>query len=836
MELLSQNLSHETHFNNNLTYEMMEEIYSELDVMKVSFKILKQVIGLIKADRASLFLVEGAKGKEVLVSKLFDIQLETEYEDSLRNESNYIYVPIASGIVGRVASTKLLLNIKDAYSNPDFCKDVDLKTGYETRNILCMPIINPNNEVIGAISAINKLGECTAQSFFSREDEDYFTQYARFCALALTNSQLHEKSVNVCQRIEVTLQMAKRLFEKHTKVEDLMQEILNGTSELIQCKQCHFVLLKMEEDETPKKDRIQFNFTKKTETNQMENPNIEAIYKLDNPRDGERKIEKLKSLQYPDIINNVMGDGKAINIPIVAKSTLPFKLAPSSQSLLCIPIYCKENLIAVVEFIDKIDGFPFNNYDLEGFELLAVFYGLGISNVRYYEMSMNESYQNEVSLEILTYHIFPTDEEVQRTCASVIPYAGVLMLESFNFDDELLTSDELVIAVLRMFIDAKYLTRFSIKYRVLCKFVIAVKNNYRQVIYHNWRHAFNVAQSMYAMLRKTNNMNGSISDLHGMALIVACLCHDLDHRGTNNQFQQTEQNALQHLYGSSIMEYHHVNQFLMILNFDGCNIFSGISEEQRQDALSTVRTAILDTDLGNHFKIRGNFINKVEQDRFNPQDREDQKCLNSFLMTACDLSAITKPWRVQKRVAELVAQEFFYQGDMEREKGNQVPEMMDREKAHKLPDLQVRFIDGLCISIYTTLVKLYPDLKQLVDGCLSNRQQWCELAKNNQFNMSPSPNRQVMLSTDSLARNQAILKSTPCLNMKGEEAFSHGKDFGPRVVWTYSTSPNSNGMEGRESRNDGKVVESFEVPIKSEPLTQNTKINTNSKHNSCKLF
>ena len=36
--------------------------------------------------------------------------------------------------------------------------------------------------------------------------------------------------------------------------------------------------------------------------------------------------------------------------------------------------------------------------------------------------------------------------------------------------------------------------------QVLCRFLITVKNNYRRVIYHNWRHAFNVTQSMFAML------------------------------------------------------------------------------------------------------------------------------------------------------------------------------------------------------------------------------------------------------------------------------------------------------------------------------------------------
>ena len=36
-------------------------------------------------------------------------------------------------------------------------------------------------------------------------------------------------------------------------------------------------------------------------------------------------------------------------------------------------------------------------------------------------------------------------------------------------------------------------------------------------------------------------------------------------------------------------------------------------------------------------------------------------------MTACDVAAITKPWKIQRRVAVMVAHEFFEQGDMERE-------------------------------------------------------------------------------------------------------------------------------------------------------------------------
>ena len=56
-------------------------------------------------------------------------------------------------------------------------------------------------------------------------------------------------------------------------------------------------------------------------------------------------------------------------------------------------------------------------------------------------------------------------------------------------------------------------------------------------------------------------------------LIVACLCHDLDHRGTNNAFQSKVESPLAILYSTSTMEHHHFDQCVMILNSDGNNIF-----------------------------------------------------------------------------------------------------------------------------------------------------------------------------------------------------------------------------------------------------------------------
>lgn len=55
-------------------------------------------------------------------------------------------------------------------------------------------------------------------------------------------------------------------------------------------------------------------------------------------------------------------------------------------------------------------------------------------------------------------------------------------------------------------------------------------------------------------------------------------------------------------------------------------------------------------------------------------------------MTACDVSAICKPWEIQKKIAELVALEFFQQGDREKKELKEKPiAMMDRERKDEFP-------------------------------------------------------------------------------------------------------------------------------------------------------
>lgn len=125
---------------------------------------------------------------------------------------------------------------------------------------------------------------------------------------------------------------------------------------------------------------------------------------------------------------------------------------------------------------------------------------------------------------------------------------------------------------------------------------------------------------------------------------------------------------LAQLYSTSTMEHHHFDQCLMILNSPGNQILSHLSSEDYSKVIRVLEDAILSTDLAVYFRKRGPFLSAVKPNSMNNWIGEEQRSLlRAMSMTVCDLSAITKPWEIEKRVADLVTHEFFEQGDMERQ-------------------------------------------------------------------------------------------------------------------------------------------------------------------------
>lgn len=109
-----------------LLMELIREISNELDVQRLSHKILVNIGILTNADRCSLFLVEGSKEKRILVSKLFDVTSEASLESTLRKNNDHVYtVPFGVGIAGYSAQTGEIVNIKNAYEVSEYSGNID---------------------------------------------------------------------------------------------------------------------------------------------------------------------------------------------------------------------------------------------------------------------------------------------------------------------------------------------------------------------------------------------------------------------------------------------------------------------------------------------------------------------------------------------------------------------------------------------------------------------------------------------------------------------------------------------------------------------------------------
>ena len=86
-----------------------------------------------------------------------------------------------AGIAGRVATTGVPMNIADAYAEPLFNRAVDQETGYRTRSILCVPILDHRGAVFAVAQALNKRGG----GLFAADDERRFGEFTASLGVVL---------------------------------------------------------------------------------------------------------------------------------------------------------------------------------------------------------------------------------------------------------------------------------------------------------------------------------------------------------------------------------------------------------------------------------------------------------------------------------------------------------------------------------------------------------------------------------------------------------------------------------------------------------------------------
>jgi phosphoserine phosphatase len=145
---------------------------------------------VLKADRGSVWLYDAPSNELVL-------QVGTGL-DAVR-------IPAGTGIVGACAYSRAPINVPDCYADPRFDQGMDRATGYRTRCMLTLPLVDHRDALVGVMQVLNKAG-----GTFDREDEDLATALAAQCAVALQRARLTDALIE-SERMRQELEMAREV-------------------------------------------------------------------------------------------------------------------------------------------------------------------------------------------------------------------------------------------------------------------------------------------------------------------------------------------------------------------------------------------------------------------------------------------------------------------------------------------------------------------------------------------------------------------------------------------------------------------------------------------------
>ncbi|XP_029950404.1 cAMP-specific 3',5'-cyclic phosphodiesterase 4B-like [Salarias fasciatus] len=292
-----------------------------------------------------------------------------------------------------------------------------------------------------------------------------------------------------------------------------------------------------------------------------------------------------------------------------------------------------------------------------------------------------------------------------------------------------------------IFQERELLKTFRIPVDTFVTYVMTLEDHYHgNVAYHNSLHAADVTQSTHVLL-STPALDAVFTDLEILAALFAAAIHDVDHPGVSNQFLINTNSELALMYNDeSVLENHHLAVGFKLLHQENCDIFQNLTKRQRQSLRKLVIDMVLATDMSKHMTLLADLKTMVETKKVTSSgvlllDHYTERIQVLRNMVHCaDLSNPTKPLPLYRQWTERIMEEFFRQGDKERERGMEISAMCDKHTA-SVEKSQVGFIDYIVHPLWETWADLvHPDAQELLDTLEENREWYL-----NTMPQSPSP-------------------------------------------------------------------------------------------------
>lgn len=288
---------------------------------------------------------------------------------------------------------------------------------------------------------------------------------------------------------------------------------------------------------------------------------------------------------------------------------------------------------------------------------------------------------------------------------------------SYNEDDR-------IIMILKMFVSLGVIRKLQVPFQKLVQFICTVRSVYNNdVPYHNWTHACDVTQFVFSCIMR-GRLRLYLQDVELFALLLAAVCHDIDHRGLNNAFHKKAKTSLGILYDERpVMEMHHCSLSIRLLNLSENNVLEGIENQtEKCHFFEFFIKIILATDMDRHFA----YIKEFEeiQSNFDKRNERHRLLLAQIVMKAGNVSNTTRTFEVASEMAHQLNDEYFKQGDIEKQLGIEVTQNCDRAKAPHISTSQVNFYSFIASPLLTALGNFIPALADVSEQLEKNKKQW----------------------------------------------------------------------------------------------------------------
>ena len=114
-----------------------------MDTPELVAAINGRISAFLKCDQGSCFVLERD------VSELWTVRADEDETETVR-------ISARASLAGHCATRGELVRLDDAYEDPRFDREQDRKSGYRTRSVLCVPVLNGDSGIAGVLQAVNK--------------------------------------------------------------------------------------------------------------------------------------------------------------------------------------------------------------------------------------------------------------------------------------------------------------------------------------------------------------------------------------------------------------------------------------------------------------------------------------------------------------------------------------------------------------------------------------------------------------------------------------------------------------------------------------------------------